>query len=421
MYSHCETMDFINGFTKLGAPVKDLSRFKSLMSALGNPQDRLKFIHIAGTNGKGSTARFCAEALMQAGYKVGEYTSPYITDYTDRIRINGKNIPKRSLAPIAGIVKLAAGDNRDFSQFEITTAIAMLYFKKERCDIVVLETGIGGLLDCTNIVSTTLVSVITSVSFDHTQILGDTITEIASHKAGIIKPHSCAVLSPDNLPETVRVVSEKAKAEKTPLILPDTKAIQVKKSDISGSVFSYKGEEYNIKMPGRHQVMNAVCAIEALKSLSGVEMNISAQAIKKGLSVAAVPARAEILAESPLTILDGAHNPSGAKAFAALLRESAPTPVVLICGMMADKDVKSSAAELSTAACAAVCVDFFADRAISSSGLAKIFRDCKIAALEAKAPKEALERAKELIGESGTIAICGSLYLASEIRKIFKK
>lgn len=418
MDNYSDARTFINGFTKHGSPVTDLSRFAGLMNLLGNPQDKLKFIHIAGTNGKGSTVRFCAASLSSAGYKVGEFTSPFIVDYTDRIRINEKNIPHNKIVKYAEIIEAAVGDNKDFSQFEITTAIAFLHFLAEKCEIVCLETGIGGLVDSTNVVKNTLVSVITSISYDHTKILGDTIGEIAAQKAGIIKPDSNVILSVDNPNEVVEIVSKKAAENNCSFIMPDVKALMVKKCDILGSEFTYKGENYTLKMAGRHQINNAISAIEAMAVMNNCSFNIPAAAIVKGLSSAAVCARAEVITEKPLLLIDGAHNPSGAKSLSNLIKDLVRQfPVVMVVGMLAEKNVETSVAEFSSVVDTAICVDAFHPNAMKGSDLAEIFKtNGKIAIFEDNI-QHAIEKAKSLAGESGAVIICGSLYLASEARK----
>jgi dihydrofolate synthase/folylpolyglutamate synthase len=199
-----QCMEYINSYTKSGGRITDLSRAQSLMDSVGNPEKRLKFVHIAGTNGKGSTLEYIADALQFAGYRTGKFTSPFILHYNDRIRINDDEIDDESLCRLAEIVREKAGDG-EYSQFEITMAIAMLWYEREKCDVVVLETGIGGLLDSTNVIPPPLLSVITSVSLDHTAILGDTVEKIAVQKAGIIKGGSAVVLSEDN-PESVRSI-----------------------------------------------------------------------------------------------------------------------------------------------------------------------------------------------------------------------
>ncbi|HOF69534.1 MAG TPA: Mur ligase family protein, partial [Ruminococcus sp.] len=204
-----EAQNFINSFSRLGKKVNDLSRIKKLLDKLDNPQNKLNFVHIAGTNGKGSTLEYIANALQNAGYTAGKFTSPYVTHYADRIRVNSSEIDEKSIAEICGFVAERV-ESREFSQFEITMSIAFIYFLRQKCDVVVLETGIGGLVDSTNIIAPPLLSVITSVSYDHTAILGETLEEIAEQKAGIIRSKNNAVISVDNEEVCKDVVRKKA-------------------------------------------------------------------------------------------------------------------------------------------------------------------------------------------------------------------
>ena len=416
-----DAMDFINHFTKAGAPVRDLSRFQGLMDALGNPQDSLRFIHVAGTNGKGSTVRFCAQALENAGYKTGEFTSPYIVEYADRIRINGKNISYETIERLSEKIKNAAGERWDYSQFEITNAIAFLYFLEEKCDIVVLETGIGGRLDSTNIITTTLVSVITTIDYDHTQVLGNTLAEIASHKAGIIKPGIPAVLASGNPPVAVERVRAEAERQNSAVFIPQADRISVLQSGLDGSEFLYKGEKYTVKMPGRHQIVNALTAIETLVLLNGLGWAVPSAAVKTALAQTSVVARAEILGKAPLVLVDGAHNPSGARSLAALVSTlPQEISVILVTGVLAEKQPREVVLELAAAAERAVCVDSFHPGALPCGELAALFEDCGVAAVQAGSVFEAIEQARFLAGEKGAVIVCGSLYLASEARRFLK-
>ena len=255
-----QCMSFINSYSKSGGKITDLSRAKELMDSIGNPEKNLKFVHIAGTNGKGSTLEYISDALILSGYKTGQFTSPFILRYNDRIRINGNNIDDESLCSIAEFVRSKVSD-REYSQFEITMAVAFLWFQREKCDIVVLETGIGGLLDCTNIIPSPLLSVITSISLDHTALLGNTVEEIAVQKAGIIKENSAVVVSQDNKENVIDIILKTAKAK-------NSEFLQHEDTSPYGdgglyASFIYKGQRYQPKMPGIHQYYNAITALTA--------------------------------------------------------------------------------------------------------------------------------------------------------------
>ena len=240
-------MGFINSYSKSGGRITDLSRAQELMEHIGEPEKKLRFIHIAGTNGKGSTVEYISGILINAGYRTGQFTSPYILRYNDRIRINGAEISDSALCRIAAYVKERVSD-RPYSQFEITMAIAMLWYLEQKCDVVVLETGIGGLLDSTNVIPPPLLSVITSVSLDHTSILGDTVEKIAAQKAGIIKPGSAVLLSIDNPESVYKVVSDTAERVGADFHSPSEQLV-IEESGPDGVRFTYKGDVFRTSMP----------------------------------------------------------------------------------------------------------------------------------------------------------------------------
>jgi dihydrofolate synthase/folylpolyglutamate synthase len=413
-----ETMEYIGSFPKLGEPVVSLNRFASLAAKFDNPQDRMKFIHVAGTNGKGSTVRMLSESLKKAGYITGEFTSPYIREWSERIRVNGINIPKNTLIRIVEYIKPVFDmESVRYSQFELTTIIAFLYFVSQNCDIVVLETGIGGLLDCTNIVKTTLVSVITSISFDHTAILGNTLTEIAEQKAGIIKPGTVTVAYPNNPPEAERIILKTALKQNSDLVKPDLDKLKIIESGISGSTFKYKHRQYELKMAGLHQVLNTVTAIEALESLRKIGFSkIKYSVLYEGFSSAYLHSRCQIIHDKPLIILDGAHNPDGMRSLAAFVRGLCDTPqiarTVMIVGMREDKDYDSSLSEICRYIDTAICVDGFMPGTVSAGKLAQSFKRARISPVS-----EAVRTAMAIAGTDGMVIIGGSLYLADALNK----
>lgn len=250
-----QAFEYVGTFTKSGTPVKDLIRFVILMRLLGNPQNELKIVHVAGTNGKGSVCEYISNAVKADNKSVGKFTSPYIDCIEERIQVNGKYISRPAFALLCGQVKKAVEQTGfdGFSQFEILCAIALLYFYKEQVNVAVIETGIGGLLDCTNVVNPA-VSVITSVDFDHTDVLGDTLTEIARHKAGIIKPSVPCIVYPEQAKEVMRVIDDKCREYNCEEIIPDMSRAQVFHMDITDVFFSYKGTNYHLIMSGEHQI-----------------------------------------------------------------------------------------------------------------------------------------------------------------------
>lgn len=408
-----ETMEYLGSFSKLGKPVTDLSRFRRIMSALGDPQDKLKFVHVAGTNGKGSTVRMTAGALTAAGYKTGEFTSPFIHVYNDRIRINGENIPDSALCEILTDIRPTLdGLDEGCSQFEISTAAAFIYFLRQRCDIVVMEAGLGGLLDCTNIIAPPELSVITSISLDHTKILGDTIDKIARQKAGIIKAGSPVVLSCRQESAAYNVIFDTAKNEGSEFYTPDLSQLDIIQCDHTGNIFRYKGRQYETSMVGRHQIENALTAIETAAVLCSRGWDrLNYHALYNGIKSAAVPSRCQILQkDKPFILLDGAHNPDGMRVLSEFVRTVPKSPKIMVCGMMEDKDWRHALENITPCIDRCICVDGFAPKTVPAQTMAEMF-----GAAECMHINNAVQRATELAGENGMVLIAGSLYLASAL------
>lgn len=408
-----ETMDYINSFSKSGKPIKDLSRIRKLLNLLGNPQKDLRFIHVAGTNGKGSTVEMISNVLILSNYNVGTFTSPFMFCYEDRIRLNSKNIPKDELCKFTEIVRSSV-NSKEYSQFEISMAIAFLYYKSKMCDVVVLETGIGGIVDSTNIVENTLISVITSISLDHTSILGDTLSKIATQKAGIIKPNRPVILSNDNTnANVIRVVSEYANGIQSKLTIPNSATIL--DTSILGETFKYDGETFHIKMLGRHQVSNAINVIETCNILNSMGFRISLDNIKKSLECTQVPFRTELIQDSKFSIIaDGCHNVGGVLALKDTLKLCNIKNITILTGMISTKDYKSCCEILNTMSNNIVCTDGFIYNSIPREELSTLFDGNVL-----QAPiEDALQVATSVANdEKSTLVVCGSLYLLSEIFK----
>ncbi|MCM1528794.1 MAG: bifunctional folylpolyglutamate synthase/dihydrofolate synthase [Alistipes sp.] len=416
-----ETMSFISSFSKSGKPVRDLSRAEELMKRIGNPEKQLKFVHIAGTNGKGSTLEYISNALILSGYRTGQFTSPFILRYNDRIRINGAEIDDASLCKIADIVRQKA-DSPDYSQFEITMAIALLWFLREKCDVVVLECGIGGLLDCTNIIPPPLLAVITSVSLDHTAILGDTVEKIAEQKAGIIKRGSITVLSADNSKSVSKIVRKTAEKKGSFFVQPVRSCIRVCDT-ISTTYLSYKKSfttyKYKLSMAGACQVNNAVTAIEAcfwLKTRYGFA--ISQENVEKALETTRVKGRMQYIynEDFPTVLVDGGHNPAGIQNLAIELAgwKNIGKKMYIIMGMVDTKDFEYGVLTVSRYADKMFCVDDFASNSVAAGRIAEIAGANTETEICGSLP-EAIEKAGALAAENdGLVVTCGSLYLASE-------
>ncbi len=405
-----QAVEYVESYSRSGAPATDLIRFILLMKQLGDPQNDFKSVHVAGTNGKGSVCEYVTCALRAAGKRVGRFTSPYIDRLEERIQINGKNISRPAFALLCEKVKTAVEKTEftDYSQFEILCAIGMLYFSAEQAEYAVIEVGIGGLLDCTNIIEPE-VSVITSIGMDHTDLLGGTLASIARNKAGIIKPSVPCVCSHDQPEEAMKIIAEKCREFGVKLTVPDISRLQLLHMDISDVFFTYKGKNYHGAMSGSHQLANLMCAIEACEVLG-----LKYGDIYVGTEKAKLPARMEcIVSDNKRFIVDGAHNPPAMKACAELLglvrgRKNA------VIGMLGRKDPSASLAQLLPAVDGVTFVDDFDAGAVPAWELVKIAEGYGVKAKTADSLSSALQNAD---GQATTL-ITGSLYLAGKARKL---
>lgn len=405
---YAEAVGFLNSFTKSGTPQTDLSRFRRLCGRLGNPQERLRFLHVAGTNGKGSVCAYLDETLRAAGLRTGCFTSPFILNLRERIRFDGEMIGETDFAACMARVKEAA-DSPDFSQFELLTAAAFLFYDRVRADAVVLETGIGGLYDCTALV-TPAVSIVTKIDLDHCAILGNTVAKIAVHKAGIIKPNVPAVSAPNQYADALEVLKNRAGECGAPFTEADGPQLMIRENTLRGTRFSYRGKIFSTKMGGAHQPENAAAAIEALRLLK-----IPESAIEHGLKTAVLPARMQVYSEAPLTVVDGGHNESGAAAAAALLKTENLRPVMVL-GMLTTKEWEKALPHLLGQCAYAIFTDGFAPNAVPAEELAEFAEARGVRAESAETVGEAVRRAREVLSEteSGGLLIGGSLYLAGQ-------
>lgn len=413
-----EAIDYIERYdwskTRLG-----LARTRELLARLGDPQKHLRFIHVAGSNGKGSTCAMLASVLRAAGFRVGMYTSPYIQDFRERIQINGEYIPGDRLAAITEQAAAAADAMDDHpSQFELVTAIGMAYFLEENCDIVLLEVGMGGALDSTNAIDAPELAVITNIGLEHTEYLGDTLEKIAAAKAGIIKP-GCDCVLYDGAPEASAVVETVCRERNVCLHRADFSQLVSLESGLSGQRFAYRGAEYALSLLGRHQLCNAAVALEAVRALRGRGWRIPAQAVSDGLSTVKWPARLELLGRSPLFLLDGGHNPQCAEALADSLRALLPgQKFVFLLGVLADKDYPRILELIRPLAQKFICLTPLSDRALPAGDLAACLAEygAKAAADIPAGIAAALDAAAS---ESCTVIAFGSLYLAGAVRTAF--
>ncbi len=399
-----------------------LDRMRELLRRLGDPQDKLKYIHVAGTNGKGSVCAVLSAVLRRAGYKTGLFISPYITDFRERIQINNRMISRETLARAVSetfpVVEQLRAEGTIITEFEYVNALEFYIHANENCDIVVLETGMGGLLDCTNVILPPLCSVITTIGLDHTAVLGDTIEKIAEQKCGIIKRGSFAVSSRQD-ERAMRVIKSTAEELDIPLVTSDSVSIQNASLSLEGSTFEANGLKLSLPLAGAHQIENAATALAAVFALrERGAMNIPDSAVIKGCAEAVNPARLELLCKDPVVLLDGAHNPNGIAALKEAIAEFLPgKKITCVMGMLADKDVDSSIALLNGVFERVFTVPVNNPRAMTPEALAQKFASACADATSFDSAERAFDKALELAkAEDGAVIICGSLYLAGEIR-----
>ena len=414
-----EAMQYIHAVQWAGHK-PGLSRTRTLLAALGDPHRQLKFVHVAGTNGKGSTAAMLAACLQAAGYRVGLYTSPFINRFNERIQVDGEQIPDRALVQLVEQVKPAADAMADVpTEFEIITALGMLWFAQQRCDIVVLEVGLGGTLDSTNVIDPPECAVITALGMDHVKELGPTLAEIASAKAGIIKPGS-PVVSYGGAPEADAVIARAAARQNAPLTVVDFAKLNVRDGDLDGVNFDFDGLE-NIRLPliGSYQPKNAAVAITALRVLRQRGWNIPESAVRQGLERVSWPGRFELLRHSPAFLLDGSHNAHGMRATVQSLRDRFPgQKFVFLLSIMADKDVDEMLGLLLPLAKQFVTVAAHTPRAMPAQTLAEHIRVRGGMAEPAPSIEAGVARAVAL-GGSGPVCALGTLYFSGEVRTAF--
>ncbi|MDR1571025.1 MAG: bifunctional folylpolyglutamate synthase/dihydrofolate synthase [Clostridiales Family XIII bacterium] len=417
----------IQSFARFGSRL-GLERMAALMDRLGNPQDGMKAIHVAGTNGKGSVCRYIYSVLREHGYRAGLYTSPFVVDFYERMEFGGECVTDSELEECAAPVIEQAGDMvacglESPTEFEALTAAAFVYFARKGAEFVVLEAGLGGAGDSTNIVSSPLVSVIASISFDHTDRLGDSLTDIAREKAGIIKRGRPVVVNVKDA-EAARLIAAEAYRKGAPLV--DAGRLEPRGLSASREGYGFDvtiaGRAYSgirVSMPGAHQVENAVCALCAIDAMRGMgEISTTAQGIRLGMEKARQPGRFEILRGSPDIVLDGAHNEAGAEALARTVAELYPGERTLaLIGVLNDKRIESMLASVDGFADEYIATEPDSERRLPAERLRAAIADrtgkpCVAIPDAAQAVMEAGRRK----GEFGLIVAAGSLYLIGAVR-----
>jgi len=423
-----QALEYIHGTMRFGSQL-GLDRIRDLLERLGNPHHEFKSVHVAGTNGKGSVCSMITSVLSEQGYKVGMFISPYLEDFTERIQISGKQIPEEDLARITELVKgkvdeMVKEGKGHPTEFELITAIGFVYFAEQKVDAAVVEVGLGGRFDATNVVNPVL-SVITSISFDHMDVLGDTLAKIAFEKAGIIKAGKPVVSYPQH-PEAARVLEEVAGKQEAPLTVVVPEQIEPVSSEFDRQVFNYSyGEErldgLTIHLSGKHQLLNAATALTSVMVLREIGFPISRDAIYRGMEKARWPGRLERLQKDPDIIIDGAHNEAGAQALAAAMKEYFPDRrMILVLGVLKDKEVEKILKALCSLASKVIATKPDNPRALEADQLAeKVKKYCRDVE-----PVPGIEDAVHLaVGSAGPgdlILVSGSLYLIGKVRKIIK-
>lgn len=370
MMTYKEAIDYL-AFTSKRGSCLGLSRITQLLERLGNPHKNVKFIHVTGTNGKGSVTKMLSCILNAQGYKTGLFSSPFVTRVNESIQLDGNEISDSEFAELIGdIMPVAEAMDEPPTEFEITTAAAFEYFSKKNCDVAVIECGLGGDMDSTNVIEAPLLSVLTNVEADHSAFLGDTIAEIAAHKAGIIKK-GCPVLFGGNNMKALEVISEKAINSK--IFTVDYSNLSNISCTLSGSTFNFGEQNFSLSMLGKYQPYNAAIAISAVEILRRNGLDISDKAVYEGLKSARLNGRFELIKENPIVIFDGSHNPHGVNAAIESIKNYFDGKVVLLMGVMADKEYPEMVKTLSEVAAKAFTVKPKNPRALDSMLLADEF------------------------------------------------
>lgn len=386
---------------------------KELLSLLGNPQDKLRFIHVAGTNGKGSFCSMMSSVLQKQGYKVGLYTSPYIVVFNDRIRVNGLPIAEDDINDLFLRVRQKADTMKTPpSSFDFITAAAFLWFYETKCDVVVLEVGLGGRYDSTNVIKNSLLSVITGIAFDHTEILGDTIEKIAWEKAGIIK-ENCPALYGGNDEKALAVIEKECEEKHSELTVKNPDSLKIRSTTLDGTEFEFDGKEYFIRLLGLYQPANAATVLAAIDVLRKHGFEISETAVKDGLSSAVWQARFEKIADEPVVLYDGGHNPQGVRAAVESVRAYfGDKKINLLVGILADKAHGEMAEELAKIADRVICIAPPSPRALPAEALAEEF--CEAGA-NARAANSIKEGVKIALSYKKPVLVIGSLYSYNDV------
>jgi len=413
-----EAVEYIHSIKKYTTK-PGLSRIEGFLEEIGNPERKMKYVHVAGTNGKGSSTAMMSSILMEAGYKVGMFISPYLERFNERIQINGEPIPDDKLAELVTRLKpvldgLEGKGKLHPTEFEVISAIAFQYWAENNCDFVSLEVGMGGRLDATNVIPPPDVAMIISISLDHCHYLGYTLKEIAWEKSGIIKPGSAVVCYANQPKEAYDEIARNCEERGVPMTTPDKNLVEVIKADGFGTLFRYKGLEIHLPLMGLHQVYNAIGVIEAAWILRDKGYNINDEIIKRGIENTKWVGRLEVICENPYCVIDAAHNPDAVKVLSdAIDSLFADKDIVSVMGMLADKDYAYCIPEIAKRSKIIIATTPTSGRALEAAETARISADYCPEVYTAEEIESAVDKAFALASEAPgrMVLICGSLYV----------
>ena len=423
-----EALDFINSAQGLGSRL-GLKTIRELLNRLDNPHKGLNYIHIAGTNGKGSTTSFMVQMLMEAGYKVGEFTSPYLVRFNERIQINGEDISNEDFGRLTEQVKIKTEEMvKDGlphpTVFELITAVMFLYFNEKKVDIAVLEVGLGGRIDSTNVIENSLLSIITTINYDHMDILGDTLYKIGKEKAGIIKEGGLVVSYPQDS-EALKALEEVASEKGADLIVNPIENIEIKEMNDSGSTydFYYKDSKFKnlkINLIGEHQIYNSSLALTSILELRNRKIiEITDEEIITGLAKTEWKGRLEVLSRNPTFLIDGAHNLQGINALKKSLKLFNYKRLILGIGILKDKDVDSMVEAIAKIADVVIVTEVVSPRAMDVMDLASKIKKLNDNIIIEKDINKAINKSMEIAESEDLILFSGSIYLIGDVRKLF--
>ena len=416
-----EALAYINGVEFFGSK-PGLTRIRELLERLGDPQKKLRFIHIAGTNGKGSCAAMTASILKAAGYKTGLYTAPYLYRFNERMQINGRQIEDDALAEIVSRVRPAAEAMADHpTEFELMTAAALLWYAQETCDVVVLEVGLGGRFDATNIIDAPEAAVIMNIGLDHTAVLGDTLEQIAFEKAGILKPGTDAVLFEQG-EEATGVVRRRCEELGVPLHIADFSQLVSEFDSLYGQSFTYRGQPYALPLLGAHQLKNAAVVLELVEVLREKGWKLEQGDVEHGLYAVSWPGRFELVSDEPYFVVDGGHNPQCAETVRDNLLHYFPDKRrILLLGVLRDKDYPGLTAILDAAADEYVCITPASARALPAEELAEHLKRYGKPVTVCGSIRDGVTEALRRSDGDSVVCAVGSLYSVGEIRACFER